>query len=118
MQERSQAANAKCKGWCGGKEKGCRRSHGLNMALHSQSLLQTRSARCKILLWTLLAEDPGGRRLRECGSQSWQQGVDPVLSQYDPHPRHGFPLLHPGVSVQTSVLHAGGTLCPDSHPRS
>lgn len=76
----------------------------------AQSLLLIRSARCKMLLWTLLAQDPGRRRLWECGSQSGQQGVDPVLSECDPCPSHGFPLLHPGLSVHTSVFYEGGVI--------
>lgn len=59
---------------------------------------------CKKPFWTLPAQDPRGRSLRECGSWSWKQEVDPVLIKCNPCPSHGFPLPHPRLSVQTSAL--------------
>lgn len=40
----------------------------------AQSLLQTRSAKCKMLLWTLLVQDPGGRRLWGLGPRAAYRG--------------------------------------------
>lgn len=79
---------------------------------------------CKMPLWTLPAQNPRGRGLWECGSQSWKQGVDAVLSECNPHPNRVVPLPHPHLSVQTSVLCADGVisapvpLCLDNYPSS
>lgn len=58
----------------------------------------------KMPLCTLPAQDPRGRRLWECESQSWRQGADPVLSECNPGPSLVFPSPHPQLSVQTSFL--------------
>lgn len=79
---------------------------------------------CKKPFWTLPAQDPRGRSLRECGSWSWKQEVDPVLIKCNPCPSRGFPLPHPRLSVQTSALWAEDVisapvlLCPDNYTSS
>lgn len=84
----------------------------------------TQGLLCKMPLWTLPAQDPRGRRLGEYVSQSWKQGLDAVFREHNRCPNSFFPLFHPHLSVQTSVLctsamiSAPVPLSPDCYPSS